>query len=78
MTSKKMTRSLIFETTPPDEPIEIFGAPVETLDVTSDRPIANLVVRPSDVHPSGELLRVTYGISTSLTVTDTKTPRRWR
>ena len=55
-------RSLVFDTTQLDEPIEILGAPVVTLDVASDRPIANLVVRLCDVHPSGELLRVSYGI----------------
>ena len=55
-------RSLIFETTPLDEPIEILGAPIVTLDLASDRPIANLVVRLCDVHPSGESLRVSYGV----------------
>jgi len=55
-------RSLVFETTPLDEPIEILGAPIVTLDVASDRPIANLVVRLCDVHPSGESLRVSYGV----------------
>jgi putative CocE/NonD family hydrolase len=56
------TRSLVFETTPLDEPIEILGAPVATLDLASDRPIANLVVRLCDVHPTGESLRVSYGV----------------
>ena len=55
-------RSLIFETAPLDEPIEILGAPIVTLDVASDRPIANLVVRLCDVHPTGESLRVSYGV----------------
>jgi predicted acyl esterase len=55
-------RSLVFETTPLDAPIEILGAPMVTLDVASDRPIANLVVRLCDVHPSGESLRVSYGV----------------
>jgi predicted acyl esterase len=55
-------RSLVFEMAPLDEPIEILGAPVVTLDVASDRPIANLVVRLCDVHPSGESLRVSYGV----------------
>jgi predicted acyl esterase len=55
-------RSLVFETAPLDEPIEILGAPVVTLDVASDRPIANLIVRLCDVHPSGESLRVSYGV----------------
>jgi hypothetical protein len=55
-------RSLVFETTPLDEPIEILGAPIVTLDVASDRPIANLAVRLCDVHLSGESLRVSYGV----------------
>jgi hypothetical protein len=53
---------LVFETPPLDAPIEILGAPVVTLDVASDRPMANLVVRLCDVHPSGESLRVSYGV----------------
>jgi predicted acyl esterase len=56
------TRSLVFETAPLDAPIEILSAPIVTLDVASDRPIANLVVRLCDVHPSGESLRVSYGV----------------
>jgi predicted acyl esterase len=55
-------RSLTFETPPLDTPIETLGAPVVTLDVASDRPIANLVVRLCDVRPSGESLRVSYGV----------------
>jgi len=55
-------RSLTFETPPLDEPIEILGAPIVTLEIASDRPIANLVVRLCDVHPSGESLRVSYGV----------------
>ena len=62
-TSKTMTRArLVFETAPLDAPIEILGAPIVTLDVASDRPIANLVVRLCDVHPTGESLRVSYGV----------------
>ena len=55
-------RSLVFESAALDEPIEILGAAIVTLDVASDRPIANLVVRLCDVHPSGESLRVSYGV----------------
>ena len=55
-------RSLTFETPPLDTPIEILGAPVVTLDVASDRPIANLVVRLCDVRPSCKSLRVSYGV----------------
>jgi predicted acyl esterase len=55
-------RSLVFETPPLAEPIEILGAPILTLDVAADRPIANLIVRLCDVHASGESLRVSYGV----------------
>jgi hypothetical protein len=55
-------RSLIFETPPLDTPIEILGAAIVTLDLASDKPMANLVVRLCDVHPSGESLRVSYGV----------------
>ena len=55
-------RSLIFDTPPLGAPIEILGAAVVTLDIASDRPVANLVARLCDVHPSGESLRVSYGV----------------
>ena len=55
-------RSLLFETPPLDTPIEMLGAAIVTLDVACDRPIANLVVRLCDVHPSGKSLRVSYGV----------------
>jgi predicted acyl esterase len=70
-------RSLTFETPPLEAPIEILGAPVVTLDVASDRPIASLVVRLCDVHPSGESLRVSYGVL-NLTHRDSHEQRRWR
>ena len=54
--------SLVFDTPPLDRPIEILGAASVTLDLASDKPIANLVVRLCDVHPSGESLRVSYGV----------------
>jgi hypothetical protein len=53
---------LVFDTPPLDAPIEMLGAAIVTLDLASDRPIANLVVRVCDVHPSGESLRVSYGL----------------
>jgi predicted acyl esterase len=55
-------RSLVFDTPPLDMAIEILGAPIVTLDLACDRPIANLVVRLCDVDPSGESLRVSYGV----------------
>ena len=71
-------RSLVFETPPLDEPIEILGAAIVTLEVASDRPIANLVVRLCDVHPSGESLRVSYGVLNLTHRDGHETPRRWR
>jgi uncharacterized protein len=55
-------RSLVFETAVLDSPIEILGAAILTLEVASDKPIANLVARLCNVHPSGESLRVSYGV----------------
>lgn len=55
-------RSLLFETPPLDETLEILGAPVVTLDLACDKPVANLVVRLCDVHPSGKSLRVSFGV----------------
>ena len=56
------SRSLVFETEPLDAPLEILGAPIVTLDLASDRPLAILAVRLCDVHPDGASLRVSYGI----------------
>ena len=55
-------RSLVFETEPLAGAIESLGAAVLTLEVAADRPAANLAVRLCDVHPSGESLRVSFGI----------------
>lgn len=55
-------RSLVFETPPLEAPIEVLGAAIVTLDIASDKPIANLAVRLCDVHPSDESLRVSYGV----------------
>src|SRR5262245_20940388 len=55
-------RSLLLETPPLDQTLEILGAPVVTLELACDQPVANLVVRLCDVHPSGESLRVSFGV----------------
>jgi predicted acyl esterase len=56
------SRSSLFETPPLGETMEILGAPIVTLDLVCDKPVANLVVRLCDVHPSGESLRVSFGV----------------
>ncbi|WP_231712578.1 CocE/NonD family hydrolase [Vineibacter terrae] len=55
-------RSLTFETPPLERALEILGAPILTVEVASDKPVAHLVARLCDVHPSGESLRVSYGV----------------
>src|SRR5262249_18533220 len=55
------TRSVVFDTPALEMPIEILGAAIVTLEVVSDRPIANLAIRLCDLHPTGESLRVSYG-----------------
>ena len=55
-------RSLTFDTAPLPERKEILGAPVVTLDVASDKPLANLAVRLCEVRPDGTSLRVSFGV----------------
>lgn len=55
-------RSLVFETTPLSEGVEILGAPLVTFDLACDKPIANLIVRLCDVHPTDQSLRVSFGV----------------
>ncbi|HEY5700579.1 MAG TPA: CocE/NonD family hydrolase [Gammaproteobacteria bacterium] len=55
-------RSLCFDSVPLDEPLEILGAPVATLDLSADRPVALVAVRLNDVSPDGTSSQVTYGL----------------
>lgn len=54
--------SLPFETPPLGEAFEILGAPAVTLEIASDRPVAQLIARLCDVHPDGTSLRVSFGV----------------
>jgi uncharacterized protein len=54
--------SLCFETPALDGVVEILGAPVVALTISSDTPKAQLAVRLCDVAPNGESSRVTYGV----------------
>ena len=54
--------SLCFDSRVLDVPIEILGAPRVEMLVSSDRSVAQLVVRLCDVAPNGESARVTYGV----------------
>jgi uncharacterized protein len=54
--------SLTFDGPVLEEPLEILGAPVVHLELQSDRPVAMVAVRLSDVQPDGRVTRVTYGL----------------
>ncbi|HXV81421.1 MAG TPA: CocE/NonD family hydrolase [Candidatus Binatia bacterium] len=55
-------RSLTFDSEPLRERIEILGAPVVTLEVMADQPVALIAVRLNDVARGGVSTRVTYGL----------------
>ncbi|MEV2216137.1 CocE/NonD family hydrolase [Streptomyces sp. NPDC050997] len=54
--------SLVFETDPLTERLEILGSPTVELDVSADEPVAMVAARLSDVSPDGAATRVTYGL----------------
>jgi len=55
-------QSLVFDSEPLSEAVELLGAPVVELEVSADRPQAQLCVRLNDVAPDGSSLRVTFGM----------------
>lgn len=54
--------SATFDTAPLSEPLDIVDAPHVQLTLCSDKPVAQLAVRLSHVHPDGAVTRVTYGV----------------
>jgi len=54
--------SLVFDSEPLDERLEILGAPVLSLDFCANRPQAMVAVRISDIAWDGRATRVTYGL----------------
>lgn len=54
--------ALIFDSEPLEADLELLGAPELELRLESDRPVAMVAVRLSDVRPDGKVTRVTYGI----------------
>jgi hypothetical protein len=54
--------SLIFDSQPLEERTEILGAPIATLELTSDQPVAFIALRLNDVAPDGTSALVTYGL----------------
>jgi putative CocE/NonD family hydrolase len=55
-------RSVTFDTEPLAERLEVLGAPVVTLELSSDKPVAMLAARLEDVAPDGSSTLVTYGL----------------
>ena len=55
-------RSLVFDSDPLPETLEILGAPVAELELAVDRPVAFVAVRLNDVAPDGASARVSYGL----------------
>lgn len=55
-------KSLVFDSDPLPETLEILGAPVVELELSVDRPVAHVVVRLNDVAPDGASGRVSYGV----------------
>jgi len=54
--------SLVFDSDPLLERLELLGAPVLDIELAADQTVAMLVVRLCDVAPDGSSLRVSYGL----------------
>ena len=54
--------SLVFDTAPLAEAVEMLGAPVAVLEVSADKPVAMVAAVLSDIHPDGAATRVSYGL----------------
>jgi hypothetical protein len=52
----------VFDTEVLEEALEILGAPVVEIELESNRPVAMVAVRLSDVRPDGQATRVSYGV----------------
>lgn len=54
--------SLVFDTLPVEETVDIVGSPAAELEIAADKPVAQVAVRLSDVWPDGQATRITYGL----------------
>ncbi|PWI04929.1 peptidase S15 [Streptomyces sp. NWU339] len=54
--------SLVFDTEPLTEPVEILGPVTVELDLSVSEPVATVAARLSDVAPDGSATRVSYGL----------------
>jgi hypothetical protein len=56
-------RSLVFDSEPLAERVEVLGAPLVHLELAIDRPLALVAVRLNELDPRGRSTRVTYGLA---------------
>ena len=54
--------SILFDSEPLTEPLEILGMPRLRLVFDSDRPVAQVIVRLNDLFPDGTSARISYGV----------------
>ena len=54
-------RSLVFETVPLNDPVDVLGETEVNLTFSSDKPVAFVVARLCDVAPDGSSTRICYG-----------------
>ncbi|MDZ7754098.1 MAG: CocE/NonD family hydrolase [Gammaproteobacteria bacterium] len=54
--------SLVFDTLPLEDDLEMLGAAEVELDLSADKPVAMVAVRLSDVAPNDRSTRVTFGV----------------
>ncbi|MFW6050439.1 MAG: CocE/NonD family hydrolase [Myxococcota bacterium] len=67
--------ALVFDTEPLNRTVEVLGQPTVDLELESDRPVAMVAVRLSDVAPDDKATRVTYGILNLLHLHGHEDPR---
>ena len=54
--------SLVFDSGKLHRPVEILGRPKLRLKISIDKPLGNIAVRLNDIHPNGEVSRVSWGV----------------
>ncbi|RFF26863.1 MULTISPECIES: CocE/NonD family hydrolase [unclassified Wenzhouxiangella] len=54
--------ALVFQSEPLEETFEIMGEPYLDLEISSDRPVAMIAARLSDMAPDDKATRITYGL----------------
>ncbi|MCL7488006.1 MAG: CocE/NonD family hydrolase [Desulfobulbaceae bacterium] len=54
--------ALVYDSAPLEQPLEILGSPQVELELSSNRPLAMIAVRLSDVAPDDKATRITYAL----------------